>query len=585
MPIEFPTIVNLKPVQAPLQVRIRISVRRRQPRPPEHFPPAGEPAALLTEEPPRPSRPERASGPLGASSRVALGILLSRITGLLRESVFAHYFGASSIADAFKAAVRIPNTLNNLFGEGVLSASFITVYAKLRAKGDDEDAEKLAAGIFGLLTVVCSVLVLVGISAAPLLVDVIAMGFQAERRNLAIHLVRILFPGTAMLVMSAWCLGVLNSHRRFLLSYTAPVAMNLVMICALTLLGRSAAQERLAQDLAWAFVFGSVLQFLVQLPRVLQLLPSFRPSFDIRSSNVSTVVRNFGPIFMSRGVVQLSAFVDSIIASELPYGSVSALSYAQTVALLPISLFSMSVSAAELPALSSAVGSHDEVAAFLRTRLSAGLRRIALFIIPSAAAFLLLGDVVSGALFQSGRFTHADAIWQWGILAGSAVGLFATGCGRLFSSGYYALLDTKTPLRFAAIRVTLTTVLGILFALPLPHWLGIDPKWGVAGLTASAGIAGWVEFTLLRRGLAKKIGPVPISASYMGKLWSVALLAGAVGFLAKLAIGSAYPRLLAAVVLSLFGIVYFGGTALLDVEESKQFIDSLRRRLQPPSLH
>jgi putative peptidoglycan lipid II flippase len=522
---------------------------------------------------------------LGASSRVALGILLSRITGLLRESVFAHYFGASTVADAFKAAVRIPNTLNNLFGEGVLSASFITVYAKLRAKGDDEAAERLAAAIFGLLTVVCSVLVLIGISAAPLLVDVIAMGFQAERRNLAIHLVRILFPGTAMLVMSAWCLGVLNSHRRFLLSYTAPVAMNLVMICSLTLLGRSAAQERLAQDLAWAFVFGSVLQFLVQLPRVLQLLPSFRPSFDIRSSTVSTVVRNFGPIFMSRGVVQLSAFVDSIIASELPYGSVSALSYAQTVALLPISLFSMSVSAAELPALSSALGSQDEVAAFLRNRLSAGLRRIALFIIPSAAAFLLLGDVVSAALFQSGRFGHADAIWQWGILAGSAVGLLASGCGRLFSSGYYALLDTKTPLRFAAIRVTLTTVLGVLFALPLPHWLGIDPKWGVAGLTASAGIAGWVEFTLLRRGLTKKIGPVPISASYMGKLWSVALVAGVVGFLAKLAIGSAHPRLLAAAVLPLFGIVYFGGAALLEVEESKQFIDSLRRRLYPSSLH
>ena len=562
-----------------MQVRIRISVGPRQAGAPLRRQSGREPSSLLIEEQPRLAKPEKPTAALGASSRVALGILISRITGLLRQSVFAHYFGASSVADAFTAAVRIPNTLNNLFGEGVLSASFITVYSRLRARGDDEAAKRLAAAIFGLLAVVCSVLVLIGVSAAPLLVDVIAFGFQAERRALTIHLVRILFPGTAMLVMSAWCLGVLNSHRRFLLSYTAPVAMNVVMIGCLTMFGSGAAQERLATDLAWAFVLGSVLQFLVQVPRVLQLLPDFRPSFETRSNDVKTVVRNFGPIFMSRGVVQLSAFVDSIIASELPNGAVAALGYGQTVALLPISLFSMSVSAAELPALSSAVGTEDEVAAFLRKRLSAGLRRIAFLIVPSAAAFLLLGDVISGALFQSGKFGHREAVWQWGILAGSAVGLLASGFGRLFSSCYYALLDTKTPLRFATIRVILTTVLGVLFSLPLPHWLGIDPRWGVAGLTASAGIAGWVEFVLLRRGLAQKIGAVSISGTYMSKLWAMALSAGVIGYFAKLGLGSIHPRIVAAVVLPLFGIVYLGGTAILDVQESKAFISTVRRRL------
>ena len=520
-------------------------------------------------------------GGLGPSSRVAVGILLSRLTGLLRVSVFAHYFGASSVADSFNAAVRIPNMLNNLFGEGVLSASFVTVYSKLRAKEQRQEAEDLAAAVFGILSVLCSVLVLGGILLAPLLVNVIAPGFHADKRELTIRLVRILFPGTGLLVMSAWCLGVLNSHRRFLLSYTAPVAMNLVQISCLIAFGGRAIQDQLAIDLGWAYVLGSVLQFLVQLPRVLQLLPDFRPMLETHSEEVRTVFRNFGPTFLGRGVVQVSSSIDSIIASELPKGAVAAFAYAQIISILPISLFSMSVSAAELPALSSAVGEHEEVAAFLRKRLSAGLRRIAFFIVPSAVAFLLLGDVVSAALYQSGKFQHSDALWQWGILAGSAVGLLASSLGRLYSSGFYALLDTKTPLRFALVRLVLTTGLGFLFALPLPGWIGIDQKWGVAGLTASAGIAGWVEFTLLRRGLSQRIGKVSISAPFVIKLWSAALCGGIIGYLLKLAIGTAHPRPLALVVLPVYGIIYFAGTSLLGVEESKAVISSVMRRFRP----
>jgi putative peptidoglycan lipid II flippase len=545
-----------------LQVRIRISR-------------GAQPAESLKVPLPK----SRARFGLGASSSVALGILISRLTGLLRVSVFAHYFGASAIADAFNQAVRIPNMLNNLFGEGVLSASFVTVYSKLRAKEMDREAEDLAAAVFGILSVLCAVLVLLGVMLAPLLVDVIAPGFHADKRDLTIRLVRILFPGTGLLVMSAWCLGVLNSHHRFLLSYTAPVAMNAAQIAFLIGFGGHAIQDQLAIDLAWGYVLGSVLQFLVQLPRVLQLLPGFRPTHQAYSDDVTTVFRNFGGVFVGRGVVQLSSFVDSIIASKLPNGAVAAFAYAQNISLLPISLFSMSVSAAELPALSSAVGGPEEVAAFLRNRLSAGLRRIAFFIVPSAVAFLLLGDVISAALYQSGKFRHADAVWQWGILAGSAVGLLASALGRLYSSGFYALLDTKTPLRFAVVRVALTTALGFLFALPLPRWIGIDQKWGVAGLTASAGIAGWVEFTLLRRGLSRRIGKISIPGPFLLKLWGTALCGALAAYPLKLAIGTAHPRPLALVELPLYGIVYLAGTARLGVEESKAAIASVMRRI------
>ncbi len=180
------------------------------------------------------------------------------------------------------------------------------------------------------------------------------------------------------------------------------------------------------------------------------------------------MVRNFIPVFIGRGVVQISAYVDTLLASWLPMGAVAALSYAQILYLLPVSLFGMSVSAAELPQMSAALGSEEEVAAALRKRLNSGLRQIAMFVVPSVAAFLILGDVIVAAIYRTGAFKQHDVIYVWGILAGSTVGLLASTLGRLYSSTYYALRDTRTPLRFAVIRVILTTVLGILCAFPLP---------------------------------------------------------------------------------------------------------------------
>lgn len=517
---------------------------------------------------------------LSGSSRVAFGILVSRLTGLVRERAIAHYFGDSAIADAFGAAIRIPNLLSNLFGEGVLSASFVTIYSKLRALGEDEEAEHVAAAVFGVLSLACSALVLLGILLTPFLVDLIAPGFKADKRQLTIQIVRITFPGTGLLVLSAWCLGVLNSHRRFLLSYAATAILNITMIVALIVLGRQASEDRLVIDLAWAFVLGSALVVLVQIPRVLQLIPGIRPRLDISSPHVRAVLRNFGPIFLSRGVVQISAYIDSIIGSYLPTGAVAALRYAQIISVLPVSLFSMSVAAAELPELSSGVGTQEQIAAFLRGRLNAGLRRIAFFVVPSAVAFLVLGDVVTALLYQSGRFHYQDVVYVWSILAGSAVGLLATCLGRLYSSAFYALLDTRTPLRFAVIRVALTTALGLLFALQVPRWLGIDQKWGAAGLTVSAGIAGWVEFALLRHTLARRIGSTPLAPEFLLKLWSAALSGAFLAYLLKLPIAATHPQLRASLVLPVYGAVYFAITSFLGVEESRATLNSILRRLR-----
>ena len=518
--------------------------------------------------------------PKGAASRssavtVSAGILLSKIIGLVRDRVFAHFFGNSEAADAFRGAFRIPNFLQTLFGEGVLSGSFIPVYARLRAEERHEEASQLAEAIFAILFLIGSLLTLAGVFAAPWLIDAIVPGFQGETRLLAIRLVQILFPGAALLVMSAWCLGILNSHRKFFLSYAAPVIWNVAIITALLWKGGHVGESRLAVLISIASVIGSALQFAVQVPTVMGFLRPLHLRFTFGTEHVRTVVRNFFPVFLSRGVVQISAYVDSFLASFLPTGAVSALAYAQTLNTLPVSLFGMAISAAELPAMSSALGTQEEIGAVLRRRLELGLQNIAFFVVPSAVAFLVLGDVVVATIYRGGHFAAHDVTFVWSVLAGSSVGLLASTSGRLYSSAFYALRDTRTPLNFAIIRVVLTVVMGYLFALPLPKLLGIDRHWGVAGLTLSAGLAGWVEFTLLRRALQARIGDVVLPPYRVARLWAGALVAAAVAYGVKLVQPFHYPPLIGLCVLSTFGLGYLLCTRMLGIAAP----GSLRRLL------
>jgi putative peptidoglycan lipid II flippase len=518
----------------------------------------------------------------GHAFLVAAGILLTRIVGLVRQYVFAHYFGLrSDAADAFNQSFRIPNFLQNMFGEGVLSASFIPVYSRLLARGDEREAGRVAGAIGALLALVTSVIVLVGMVATPIFIDVIAWGFHGAKRELAIRIVRILFPGAGLLVLSAWCLGILNSHRKFFLSYIAPVAWNVAMIGTLIGFGRRVEESNLAICLAYGSVAGSALQFMVQLPVVLALVRQLRFNLDTAAAEVREVIKNFVPVFISRGVVQISAFVDGMLATPLPTGAVTGLTNAQALYTLPVSLFGMSVSAAELPAMSSILGSDSEVAGYLRQRLNNGLRQIAFFIVPSAMAFLALGDVVAGAVFQSGKFRPEDARYVWTILAGSAVGLLASTLGRLYSSTYYALRDTRTPLRFAVVRVALTTALGWFCALPLPRLLGVDPRYGVAGLTASAGAAGWVEFTLLRRTLNRRIGSTGLPASLVARLWASAAVGAAAGWAVKPLLKDVViphrAQIVAVPILGAYGLTYFAATYLLGVEECMRTVGRVAR--------
>jgi putative peptidoglycan lipid II flippase len=301
---------------------------------------------------------------------------------------------------------------------------------------------------------------------------------------------------------------------------------------------------------------------------------------------VREVVRNFLPVVAGRGVVQLSAYLDSFIASWLPSGAVAALAYAQTIYLLPISLFGMSVSAAALPSMSAAQGLGAAAAREgLREQIAHGLRAIAYPVVPSVVALLLFGEVICGALFRTGQFGTDQVLYVSNILIGSTVGLLAATLARLYSSALYALRDTRTPLRYAILRVVITGVLGLVCGLWLPRALHLDPALGAVGLTASAGLAGWVEFALLRRGVNARVGTVDLPGPLQLRLWGAAAVAGALGVAARAVVDQG-PRLLrapvprAAVVLGVFGSVYLLLTLALGVEEARAMARklSLRRK-------
>jgi len=331
--------------------------------------------------------------------------------------------------------------------------------------------------------------------------------------------------------------------------------------------------------IAWSAVLGSALQVLVQLPTVFQVLKGFRLAVRTTTPEVRTVVKNFWPALMSRGANQISAYVDGVIASLLGRGALAAVNNAQLLNTLPVSLFGMAVSASELTAMSAAPGEGEERHAVLRQRLTDGSHRIAYFVVPCSVGFLALGQVIAGAIFQTGRFTAADSRYVWAILAGSAVGLLASTLSRLSASAFFALGDTRTPLRFAVLRVTMSMLLGAFCALVLPPLLDIESRWGAVGLTMASGFAGWLEFLLLRRRLTGIIGLARLAPQYMVRLWAAALVAAGAGWTILLvADGRLGPLTAVAAMLGPYAAIYGMLTLVFRIPTAQAILARVRRR-------
>jgi putative peptidoglycan lipid II flippase len=551
--------------------------------------------------PPPPAEPdaERSSG--ASSRQVAAAILLSRVAGLVREALFSQFFGLSLYADAFRAALRMPNLLQNLLGEGTLSASFIPVYSELLGQGRKEEAGRVAGAVFALLFVLAGLLALTGYALAPLGVALLFPGFSGETRELTVTLVRILFPMTGVLVLSAWALGILNSHRRFFLSYIAPVAWNAAIIGVLVVggLGFGLEGRTLVLAAGWGALGGGLLQFLVQVPAVLRLERHLKIRWDLQLEGLRETVRNAGPAVVGRGVVQVSGYLDIFLASALATSAVAALSAAQTLYMLPVSLFGMSVAVAELPELSRERAAADPLVqrAALVQRTAAAQRRVAFYVVPSVVAFLLLGDTIVGGLYQRGAFGLDETSVVHIVLAGYAVGLVPSTSTRLYSSTFFALRDTRTPARMATVRVLVSAVLGFLLmaqlepvrfdtvGLSLPAGALGDFRVGeyavgAAGLSLGTGLAAWIEWALLYRALSQKIGAVPTGAWTVLRAGFAAGLAAGVALLARSVLPQVGTEIEAILICGVFGVLYLGLATLLGLEEGQALLGRILKRLR-----
>ncbi len=480
----------------------------------------------------------------GSATLVAAGIFLSRIAGVARTVVLGVVLGGNSaVTDAFGFAMRVPNLLQNLLGEGSLSASFIPVYARMVEEGDEKEASALAGTVLSILALATAVVVLAAVLAArPLVWLLTGWENDPERYELTIDLFRITTIGLGFLVISAWCLGVLNSHRSFFLSYVAPVIWNVAQIAALLVAALLAWTETDGVvALAWAVVVGGLLQVAVQLPRVRRFAPSLRAGLTPTPA-VNDVLRRFAPAVGARGVVQISSFIDTFFLTLLVGGAVATYFFALPLYITPISLFGFSVAAAELAEMSRRSDHLDALAA----RIAPALRRV---LVPSGfvtAAYLAAGPVWADALygwlsrlFNRGLADPASTLIIGYLLMALALGLPAAITARVTQNTLYSLGDVRGPARIAVIRLAVSVTISYLLMLQLdwltfggpdgtdivafgdvPHWplwervpqerrtaADIAPHLGVIGIGLGSSLAAWVEWTLLRLRLRAALGP------------------------------------------------------------------------------
>ena len=476
-----------------------------------------------------------------AAFMVGTGIFFSRISGFVRDVVFAYFFGNTGLADVWRVSLKAPNVIQNLLGEGTLSASVIPVYAEFLEEGREEDAGRFAGAALGILMVVAGGAALLGILLAPALVPVVFFRWDPQKLALTTVMVQILFPMTAVLVVSAWALAILNSHRRFFVSYVAPVAWNGAILLTLVGLGFGAGWtgSELLMAVAWGAFGGGVLQLAVQLPYVVPLLEHFRLSVSRTASGVQEAIRNFVPVVAARGVVNIGSLLDVFLAALLVEGAVAVLGYAQTLYILPISLFGMSIAASELPELSRQRARPPEE---LAVQVSSALERIHFLLIPSTIAFVLLGDLFIGGIYQRGSFLATDTPVVHAVLAAYALGLLASSASRVLSTAFYALRDTRTPARLAYLRVAMSLAIGVALMFPLDRFSSGGLRFGAVGLALGASVAAWVEYVLLRRRLGRALGPHGPKSGVAARLLAAGGIAALAAVAAKWVLGSTVPR-------------------------------------------
>jgi len=427
---------------------------------------------------------------------VSSATFLSRILGLVREQVFAYLFGAGFATDAFIAAFRIPNLLRDLFAEGALSSAFIPVFTDHLTNQGKQKAWELANLVLNLLLITLCVIVVLGIVFSPYIVQLIAPGFGKDlgKQELTAHLSRIMFPFLLLIALAALAMGILNTFRRFGVPALAPTMFNLGMIAGGLFL--SPYFDPPIIGMALGVLLGGLGQLAIQLPLLRKIGFKYRFKINLRHPGVKRILLLMAPATLGLASTQVNIFINTLIASLLPQGSVSYLNYSFRLMQFPIGVFGVAVATVTFPII-SAYAAKKEMGELLTT-FTSSLKLVFFLTIPSAIFLAVASQPVISVLFQHGRFTFLDTVATSQALIFYCIGLFAYSSVRLTASTFYSMGDTKTPVKTSAVAVGVNIILNLLLMGPL----------GFRGLALAASVAAMTNLFLLLKMLDKRIGPL-----------------------------------------------------------------------------
>lgn len=438
------------------------------------------------------------SGLVRKTSVVGGMTLVSRILGLTRDVVFARYFGAQLVMDAFLVANRIPNMLRRFFAEGAFSAGFVPVMARYREQHDHDEAREFIDAVSGTFGVVLFVVTLIGVVAAPLLVLVVAPGFVGEGGDLdlAAVMLRFTFPYLFFVSLTAFAGGILNTYGRFGVPAFTPVLLNIVLIIAAIWLSPKLEQPIMA--LAYAVFVAGIVQLLFQLPFLAKIRALPRPKWAPGHAGVKRAFKLMVPAIFGSSAAQINVLIGGIIASMLPVGSISYLYFSDRLMEFPLGIFGIALSTVTLPYLSR-LWANDDRKTFTQT-LDWSLKLALLIALPAATGLFVLATPLVSTLFYGGVFDeHATRMTAMALQA-YAVGLIGFSFVKVLAPAFFAREDTKTPVRIALLALLVNLVLSIGIAWTMTTSGVVGPH---AGLAAATSVAAILNAVLLYRGLRK----------------------------------------------------------------------------------
>ena len=517
-----------------------------------------------------------------ATGVIGIAILCSRLLGLVREIVVASLFGASRNLDAFLTAFRAPNMLRDLFAEGALSTAFVTTFSKKIQTEGDQSAWGLANKIATLTAVFMSIVVLIGIAIAPILVSILAPGFDAEKAALTVVLARTMYPFILLVSLAALVMGMLNAKHVFGMPALASSFFNIGSIIGGVSIGYwmdPTFGTRALIGLAIGTLIGGFLQLAVQIPSLLKVGFVFRPDFNWRDEGVRKVLQLMGPAVIAASAVQVNVLINSIFASYLEDGAVSWLNIAFRLMQLPLGIFGVAVATVTLPLVSrsAAAGNMPE----FRGALAHALRLVLLLTIPSAIGLIILAEPIISLIYEHGRFTAFSTLQTAGALRFYDAGLVGYAAIKVLAPAFYAIDRRYLPMIVSFLSIAENFTLNWIFT----RYLG----WGHRGLAMSTCLVALTDFVLLYFMMRRYVGPLETGTLFktLGKLFVAGAGLAAVCWAAVefyLGSGSHLGNLQKLVgVLTTVGVgatVFFVTAYLLKVAELRDVVTLARRKLK-----